>query len=231
MDAAPRSPSSESAAGDQSLTESRFSLSGLSAAFARLAGSADNSSLVEEEPQKSESTDSISPKMIVEGMLFVGNSDDRPLSCREIAACVRDVSPNEIDSLVETLNAEYEQNSVPYEILSDGRGYRLQLRASFQNVRRQFFGKIREAKLSPPALEVLSVVAYRQPVSSEEVTRLRGSRSGSLLNLLVRRGLISLKRPSKPPKKPVYETTEKFNRLFSVTSPADLPSSEDLDDK
>jgi len=147
-----------------------------------------------------------------------------------MAAHIRDVSPREVEALIDELNDLYAQTGTTYRIVSDREGYRLALSADFDQVRRRFLGRVREAKLTPAALEVLSVVAYRQPVDAENVTQLRGGRSHTLLNQLVRRGLLSLERVADAPRKPIYRTTNRFNTLFRIGSPADLPNSEDLDD-
>lgn len=168
--------------------------------------------------------------MIVEGMLFVGKPTGEPMTSREMAAHIRDVSPREVESLIDELNDSYAQTNSAYRIESVEQGFRFGLNPNLESTRQRFHGRQREAKLTPPAIEVLSVVAYRQPINAEEVTRLRGTRSHALLNQLVRRGLLQLDRPEKSPRKPVYLTTDRFNTLFRVGSPADLPSSEDLDD-
>lgn len=167
--------------------------------------------------------------MIVEGMLFVGYADGRPLTNRSMAAHIRDVSPQEVDAIVSELNDIYEQNRCCYVIVSEGPGYRMQLRPEHEALRQRMSGRTREARLTPQAIEVLSVVAYRQPVSADDVTKARGSRSEGLLNQLIRRGLLQLER-SEAASKPVYRTTDRFNQLLNVKSPAELPRSEDLDD-
>ena len=219
---------------------SRFSLHRLSAAFARLTSNqqpeastsdvADSLDEVESFGDSDDMGEVVSPRMIVEGMLFVGSSDGRPLTNRELAAHIRDVSPSEVDALVSELNDDYQSQGTAYFVASEGPGYQLQLRTEYDPVRRRFLGRVREAKLTPQAIEVLSIVAYRQPLTSEKVSKLRGSRSHALLNQLVRKGLLCLERPPDSPTKPTYHTTEKFNQLFKVASPKDLPSSEDLDD-
>jgi len=217
----------------------RFSLQNLSAAFARLTGtseakapSADVAEGIDESHESPESASSkiLSPRMIVEGMLFVGNADGRPLSSREMAAHIRDVSPLEVETLIDELNAMYAATDTAYRIVSEGKGYRFVLDAKFDAVRQRFHGRVREVKLTPKAIEVLSVVAYRQPINAEEVAHFRGGRSHKLLNQLVRRGLLRLERPESSPRKPIYLTTDRFNTLFHINSPQDLPSSKDLDD-
>jgi segregation and condensation protein B len=221
----PTSPESASPA------QSRFSLDGLSAAFARLTGAAPpDAEDTAEPPTESSADEAVTPRMIVEGMLFVGRADGRPMTSRELAAHIRDVSPQEVEALVDQLNELYRESGSSYEIVSHAAGFAMQLRTEYDPVRQRFAGKVREAKLSLSAIEVLSVVAYRQPVSSEEVGRLRGKTSQSLLGQLVRRGLLALERPDESPRTPVYHTTERFNRLFGIATLEDLPSSEDLDD-
>ena len=214
----------------------RFSLHNLSAAFARLTGTSeakpatDDVAETTEELHASASSNILSPRMIVEGMLFVGNADGKPLSSREMAACIRDVSPREVETLIDELNEIYASTDTAYRITSEGKGFRFVLDASFDAVRHRFHGRTREAKLTTTAIEVLSVVAYRQPIAAEDVAQLRGGRCHKVLSQLVRRGLLRLERPESSPRKPIYHTTDRFNTLFRISSPQDLPSSEDLDD-
>lgn len=225
---------------------SRFSLQRLSAAFARLTASdsgepadpeATNRELAQslDEVQQGQSDDArekqvLSPRMIVEGMLFVGQEDGRPLSNRSMAAHIRDVSPQEVDSLIEELNEVYAETNCCYRIVSEGAGYRMQLSAEQEAVRQRLSGNTRQVRLSPHAIEVLSIVAYRQPVSADDVAKVRGSRSTALLNQLIRRGLLQLDRPTENSNGRVYRTTDRFNHLLNIKSPAELPQSEDLDD-
>ncbi|NOY29921.1 MAG: SMC-Scp complex subunit ScpB [Planctomycetes bacterium] len=222
--------------GDDS-AQGRFSLHRLSAAFAKLTGTS------EPKPEPSEVADSlgestaattigevVSPRMIIEGMLFVGDSEGRPLTNRQLAANIRDVSPKEVDELVGELNQSYRRSRASYEVVSEGAGYRMQIRPEMDSIRHRFHGKVREARLTPTAIEVLSVVAYRQPITGEEVGKLRSSKSSGILAQLVRRGLLRIERAADSPRKPTYHTTERFNGLFQVASAADLPKSEDLDD-
>ncbi len=217
----------------------RFSLKNLSAAFARLTGTSDAKNSTTEQPEGLEErqetselvgSEGLSPRMIVEGMLFVGHADGRPMSSREMAAHIRDVSPREVESLIDELNTLYAQANTAYHIASEDEGFCFVLDAKFETLRQRFHGRVREAKLTPSAIEVLSVVAYRQPIHAEDVAKLRGGRSHKILNQLVRRGLLRLERPENPPRKPTYLTTDRFNVLFRIGSPEDLPSSEDLDD-
>ena len=169
----------------------------------------------------------ISPPTILEAMLFVGNRDNRPLSLARAAELMRDVEPDEIPTLVEELNRRYAAQGAPYRIVGEGDGYRLTLGPDFQSLRNRFYGRIREARLSQAAIDVLALVAYQQPITGEKVGRLRGKPSNHVLVHLVRRGLLRIERPDPKRRTPHYHTTERFLKLFNLDSLQDLPRSED----
>jgi segregation and condensation protein B len=171
----------------------------------------------------------INPRTVVEAMLFVGRADDRPFSARELAAAMRGVSPAEIDVAVAELNQAYQRDAAPYAIASSAEGYRLLLRDDFTRMRDKFHGRLREAKLSPAAVEVLSIVAYHQPTTAEAIGELRSAASGAALAGLVRRKLVRIDRPENRGGTPTYATTERFLRLFNLENVAALPRSEELE--
>ena len=171
----------------------------------------------------------INPRSVVEAMLFVGRPDNGPLSARELAAAMRGVSPAEIDAAVGELNATYDADGAPYWIEQTNGGYRLVLRDEFQRMRDKFYGRVKEARLSPAVLEVLSVLAYNQPATADHLNELRGAPSGAALSTLVRRRLVKLERPAEGGKSPQYSTTERFLKLFGLESLEALPRSEELE--
>jgi segregation and condensation protein B len=174
----------------------------------------------------------INPRSILEAMLFVGTPENRPLSARQIAGLMRGVRPAEIDELTADLNASYAATARPYRIVSEEVGYRLTLASDFEPVRDKFYGRIKQARLSPAAIEVLAVVAYNEPLTAEAVNQLRGTASGAILSQLVRRELLRIDRSAEEagePRAPCYLTTERFLRLVGVESLADLPRNLDLE--
>jgi segregation and condensation protein B len=217
----------------------RFSLERLSSAFARLMGAAPRDGATTRKPQVAVDPDEpladddslpVTPRMIVEGMLFVGGAESRSLSSAEMASYIRDVEPAEVERIVAELNAGYREDEAAYEIAGDANGYRLQLRSEWGQMRDRIRGRTRSAKLSPAAIEVLSIVAYRQGVTGEEINRLRNAKCHALTAQLVRRQLVRVERSTQSPRGARYFTTERFNQLFGVATAADLPKSEDLAD-
>jgi len=101
------------------------------------------------------------------------------------------------------------------------------LRDEFHSLRDVFYGRVKAAKLSQAAVDVLAIVAYKQPLTREEVDAMRGRPSGSLLAQLVRRQLLRLERPHDKPRTPRFCTTDRFLQLFGLESLRDLPSTPD----
>ncbi len=229
----------------QPAVESGLSLDRLSAAFAEMLSAGDDpyQSPAEEPPEMDLAADvaeaairsrppdvdacELTPRTILEAMLFVGVPGNVPLTSRQVARLMRGVRPTEIDLMVRQLNATYAARNCPYEIVAEGPGYRLRLRDDYARLRDRFYGKSRQAKLSQAAIEVLAIVAYGQPLTAHEINARRGTPSGPILSQLVRRELLSLTRPPKASGPGRYRTTDRFLELFSLETLDDLPRSPD----
>ncbi|MDR1924384.1 MAG: SMC-Scp complex subunit ScpB [Planctomycetaceae bacterium] len=174
----------------------------------------------------------VTPESIIEAMLFVGNRDNRPLMAEHAAEKMRNVNIDEIEMAVATLNCKYKNSGAPYTIVRDGGGYRMVLCEEFAAVQEKFYGRIREARLSQSAIDTLAVVAYKQPISADEVQTIRKQPSAALLSQLVKRGLIQIEREIIGKKKTLrYKTTPRFLELFQLDSIDDLPFTDDFDFK
>jgi segregation and condensation protein B len=177
----------------------------------------------------------VTPLGILEAMLFVGDRANTALTADRAAELMRGVEPGEIAGLVRDLNRRYTQNECPYFVSEDADGYRIVLRKSFHSLRDRFLGRIREARLSQTAIDILAIVAYQQPLTAETINTVRGKSSSQVLSQLVHRGLLRIERPgTREPgrgkrKTAQYYTTDRFLRLFGLETLADLPQSEELD--
>jgi segregation and condensation protein B len=171
----------------------------------------------------------LSPRSILEAMLFTGHPSNEPLTSEQVAALMRGVRPPEIDELVRELNEQYAAEGAAYTIASEGAGYRLALHDQFAHLRDKFYGRVKEAKLSQAAIDTLAVVAYHPDITAEEVDRLRGKPSGAILSQLVRRQLLSLERTKEKPRRTLYRTTARFLELFGLGGLDELPRAQDLE--
>lgn len=174
--------------------------------------------------------EAVTPEAIVEALLFVGHADGSPVSAEEIAAAIRDHAPEEIPPLVERVDAAYEARGAGLRVERSAGGWRLAAADGLERVADRLAGRVKAARLSQPALETLSVVAYRQPISEAEVTDLRGASSAGLLRRLVRQGLLRTDPAEADGAPPRYATTDRFLRTVGLASLGDLPRVAELDE-
>lgn len=162
---------------------------------------------------------------IVEALLFVGGP---PLSAARAAEAVAGLTAEQLAESVDDLNRLYRRQRRPYAVRLAAGGYVLALRGRFRPLVERLHRAARLARLSPAALDVLAVIAYRQPVTKQEVDGLRGAESGALLRQLVRRGLVDVLRVKTGGRsETTYATTKRFLELFGLASIDDLPQTQD----
>jgi segregation and condensation protein B len=169
----------------------------------------------------------ITTRQVIEAALFVGGE---PITTKRLCFMLRgDYDLDFIEDTIEDLNHQYEREARPYEIRLGEGGYRLVLHDEFQRVRNRVFGiGPREVKLSQDVLEVLALVAYRQPLTLAGVEELGRSSPGPLLRQLLRRELIAIHRDESDPKKVEYVTTKRFLSVFGIGSIDELPQADEL---
>ncbi len=172
----------------------------------------------------------ISPESIIESILFVGAPKDVVLNSRKMAAVLRDVSPKEVTKIVRALNAKYEQEDAAYRIESEGGVFKMVLDPKLIEFQQHFHGRDRQVRLTQAAIDVMAIVAYNQPVTREQVEKIRGKPSGSVLSQLVRRQLLNIEPGETNSKIKYFETTDRFLDLFQLEEIADLPQSHDVSD-
>lgn len=147
-----------------------------------------------------------------------------PLNSRRLAQFANLADGTEARTLVRLLNQHYDEVGRAFRVEEVAGGFQLLTRPMFANWlrRQQHLGP--EIRLSPPAMETLAVVAYRQPVSRGQVAEIRGVDSDSALRTLERRGLIvetgRLPLPGNPA---VYGTSELFMEKLGLNDLTELP--------
>jgi segregation and condensation protein B len=218
--------------------EAEVSLERLSAAFAEVLGRqrggggarrAGTESLPQPPAPDATQGGDVSPRSILEAMLFVGLPDGQPLRAEQAAAVMRGVTPEEVHALVRELNDAYRARGCPYEIATRDAGYRMVLRPQWRGLRERFLRRVREARLSQAAIDILALVAYKQPITRDEINRLRDKDSGPILLQLVRRRLLQIERDAQQPRVVRYRTTRRFLNILGLETLADLPQRDDLD--
>jgi segregation and condensation protein B len=127
------------------------------------------------------------------------------------------------------LSAELQENDGPWRILEGPAGYRLVVAPAYANWVRLLRDEPRPQRLSTAALETLSVIAYRQPVTRSEIEAIRGVSADSAVNKLLEKDLIAVTGRAELPGRPLqYGTTEQFLEFCGIRSLEELPASDVL---
>lgn len=171
----------------------------------------------------------ISETSVLESILFVGSPPDLPLTARQLASMMRDISPKEIAGLVAQLNEQYSAQGAAYRIVKNEKAYQLALLEELQPIRNAFYGEVRSAQLTQQAIEVLAVVAYNQPISRSQIDKIRQRPSGAILSQLTERQLLAIDPQSESSRDRQYITTERFLKLFGLGEVGDLPQAQEVD--
>jgi segregation and condensation protein B len=136
-----------------------------------------------------------------------------------------------LKNLLDELVADYTSDGRGVEIREIAGGYRMATKPECHDAVRLFVKSLKPPmKLSLPALETLAVVAYKQPVTSPEVSEIRGVESGGVLGSLLARKLIATAGRKQVIGRPIlYKTTKEFLLRFGLRDLAELPSMEEFE--
>lgn len=161
---------------------------------------------------------------IVEGLLVVAS---RPLSVEELARAADD-DPERVETALGLLAGRYREgrSGIVLERVAGGYGFRAAREAAEACAR--LVERPVQRGLSHAALETLAIVAYLGPVSRPEIARIRGVAADSAVAGLVERGLIAEAGRADEGGAVRYRTTPLFERVFGLTSLAELPRLDDL---
>jgi segregation and condensation protein B len=164
---------------------------------------------------------------IIEALLF---ASDSPLSPDKIQAVIKDSTPDEIEEVINSLNEKYRLGGHSFAIKRIAKGYQMYTLPDFAPWIKALFSHNRREKLSPQALEVLAIVAYKQPIVKSDVDRLRGVNSeGPIFTLLDRKLITIVGRKPAPGRPLLYGTTQEFLTHFGLKDLDDLPRIEELE--
>jgi len=177
---------------------------------------------------------------VVEALLF---SAQKPLTTREFLAVIKaagdsdELLPNEfarvseaeVAAALESLKIEYIEQSRAFQLLEKADGWQLASDAAYAPWVRALFPAAKPARLTPPSLETLAIVAYRQPLTRADVEAVRGVAVDGVLQSLMERGLVKIAGRADVPGRPLlYETTQFFLEHFGLRNLDELPNSEEL---
>jgi len=164
-------------------------------------------------------------KAIVENILLAA---DEPVTSERLAATViNEIPSSEFESILEELKEDYNERNL--QIVEVAEGFLLTTRREFSNWIRKFYRADKMARLSQPALDTISIIAYKQPITRTEIEEIRGVDSAGVVKTLLEKKVIAPAGRKQVLGRPMmYKTTQKFLDYFGLKELSDLPTLEDL---
>lgn len=167
-------------------------------------------------------------KQVIEALIF---ASDYPLSAKKISEIVKSCGVDDVEKIIVQLNNEYKKTDRAFEIRKSGGGYRFfTLKKHFLYLKELFKGR-KKSKLSRAALETLSIIAYKQPISRIDMESIRGVGISEVIHTLLERKLIMISGRGKGPGRPLlYSTTPDFLQYFGLNDVSELPSIKEINE-
>jgi segregation and condensation protein B len=182
----------------------------------------------------------MSLSQVIEALLFAAQ---KPLTARELVSAIKgaggedELMPNEfaktteaqVAAALEQLKIEYVQQGRAFQLAEKAESWQLVSDPAYAPWVRQLFPAVKPARLTPPSLETLAIIAYRQPITRADVEAVRGVAVDGVLQNLMERGLVKIGGRAEVPGRPLlYETTQFFLEHFGLRDLDELPNAVEL---
>lgn len=167
-------------------------------------------------------------KQIIEALIF---ASDTPISDAKLIQIVEELEQETLRKVIEDLNQEYHDSHRSFLISMVGGGYQIVTRPEYSPWLKQMFrGKIK-TRLTQASLEVLAIIAFKQPISRPQIDAIRGANCDGVVKNLLERNLIEIAGRADSVGKPLlYKTTEEFLRYFGINEITDLPKPKEINE-
>jgi segregation and condensation protein B len=172
---------------------------------------------------------------IIEALIF---SSDDSLGSAEIINAIKgidgediEITSNDIENVVDQLNIKYGEGNHSFRIVKVANGYLFATSEEYAKYVGYLSSEKTRRRLSPAALETLSIIAYKQPMTKPELETIRGVNSDHIISSLLEKNLITIKGRSESIGRPLlYATTDDFLKYFGLNTLSDLPKPRELED-
>src|SRR5436190_15852019 len=182
----------------------------------------------------------MSVSQVIEALLFAAQ---KPLTARELLSAIKGAGGEDelirhefaktteaqTAAALEQLKIEYIEQRRAFQLVEKADGWQLVSDPAYAPWVRQLFPAVKPARLTPPSLETLAIIAYRQPITRGDIEAVRGVAVDGVLQNLMERGLVKIGGRAEVPGRPlIYETTEFFLEHFGLRDLDELPNAEEL---
>jgi segregation and condensation protein B len=166
-------------------------------------------------------------KSILEAVIF---ASPEPLTPKAIFKLLASEPKEDVLAALDALKQEYEGRG-GLQLVEIAGGYQIVTRPDLHEWVRRLFHERTTQKLTVQSLETLAVIAYRQPVTTAEISEIRGVDTGGVINTLLERHLVKIAGRKQVVGRPfLYATTKEFLIRFGLNDLTDLPKVEDMAD-
>jgi segregation and condensation protein B len=171
----------------------------------------------------------------IEALIF---ASDRPLTQMDIITITAQAleiekEEDKINACITAIMDKYASGYFPFQLMEVGGGYQFLTKKAYHKTVLKLSGDKHIKKLSTAAMETLSIIAYKQPITKSEVEYIRGvSADYSIQKLLEKELIVITGRKEDMVGKPlVYSTSKSFMDYLGINSPSQLPQLKDITDK
>jgi segregation and condensation protein B len=171
----------------------------------------------------------------IEALIF---ASEKPLPTLDLVELVNNAlgfiedraSLDQVESAMEAIQEKYESEFYPFEVKQSGGGWQFLTKPSYHKTVAQLNGEKFLKKLSTAALETLSIIAYKQPVTKGEIENIRGVNCDYAVQKLLEKELIIItgRRENSPGQPLIYATSKSFMDYFGINTVNDLPKLQDI---
>ena len=167
----------------------------------------------------------------IEALIFCSPS---PIKMGELKSCLTemfnaDVPEEDIAGALERLIEKYQHDDFAFQLNKSAGGFQFLTKPAYQASIGIMLKQQSKKRLSTSAMETLSIIAYKQPVSKTEVETIRGVNCDYAIQKLLEKGLIEIQGKGESVGRPlIYGTSEKFMEYFGVSDLNELPTPKDF---
>jgi segregation and condensation protein B len=162
----------------------------------------------------------------IEALIF---STEHPITPEEIQFCLREgidapITLDDVYNIIEAIKTKYYDEKHFFELAEIANGYQFLTKSTYHDIIAIHIKQKSKKRLSRAALETLSIIAYKQPVTKVDIEQIRGVNCDYAIQKLLEKELITITGRSATPGRPLlYGTSAKFMDYFGLQSLNDLP--------
>ncbi len=180
-------------------------------------------------------------RKVVEALIF---ASPKPITSREIVSALKSATEFsdeeavlalaktkavQVEEVLREMQRQYLESDAGFALVEQASGWQVVSQEACAVWVRQLFPENKPARLSPPSLETLAIIAYRQPITRADIEAVRGVAVDGVMGTLQDRGLVKIAGRADVPGRPLlYETTQFFLEHFGLKNLDELPNASEL---